>query len=406
MTKQIDCNGKSDEKKVERYLFLYLNTGSGHLAPAKILKDYIQTNTPHSVCLLNGFAPYQVLAKGIFESFYHLMASFMQSLYTFVFEFTSIPPILALCKWGCTVVTHRYLLHIIKKERITKVVSFHFALNPACKKAITKSGQNIPFITLVTDPFTAHPAWWLVKDAYYALYSLQLKEIAVKRYGINENKICIVPFLFDKRFECQNNPPQVDAHGAKNFTQNDDVIKEKIARAIPINNRVILIAGGGEGLPHINKIVKTFAQKKLQNITIIAVCGRNKTSFAYLQNFALLHPEFSLIVTPFVHDMHALVHIADCVITKAGASMMMQVLAAKKPLIFSTFLHGQEKGNVDFVLQNGVGFYCKKIDDACKIAINLCKDDDLRVQMQKKLDNLNITSDVQKIYQYIEAINE
>jgi UDP-N-acetylglucosamine:LPS N-acetylglucosamine transferase len=58
--------------------------------------------------------------------------------------------------------------------------------------------------------------------------------------------------------------------------------------------------------------------------------------------------------------MQDLLNIADCVITKGGASTVMEVLAVGKPVIFSTFIRGQELGNVLYVVQNGAGWYIRK----------------------------------------------
>jgi 1,2-diacylglycerol 3-beta-galactosyltransferase len=61
----------------------------------------------------------------------------------------------------------------------------------------------------------------------------------------------------------------------------------------------------------------------------------------------------------FVKNMPALMHAADCVISKAGGLIVSESLACGLPMLLVDVLPGQETGNADYVIDNGAGEYGK-----------------------------------------------
>lgn len=377
------------KNQTDNYLFLYLNTGSGHITPATIVKEKLEQTHPGKIkgILVSGFQRRQICANAIFEKSYSFMASFFPSLYSFIFDFTSIPCILALCEFGCTVVTRHYLARIIKKHNIKKIVCFHFAVAPAAHRAIQMTNPNIPLIIDVTDPFTAHPAWWLVPSASFIVHSEEIKQEMIKIHKIKEKNIRVLPFIINEKFNASYSLVEVE--------------QIKANCGINKDQKVILVAGGGEGLPGLIKIVKNFVTTKNNSITLVAVCGRDEITFATISKIAKENPDSNLQVLGYVTNMSDLIKMSDCVVSKAGASMMMQVLACKKPLIISTYIHGQEKGNVDFVIKKQVGWFIRSPQKIIQRAFKVCTDKDYSAKIIKNLDNLNVQSDVTKIVDYV-----
>jgi len=67
----------------------------------------------------------------------------------------------------------------------------------------------------------------------------------------------------------------------------------------------------------------------------------------------------------FVDNIAALLHSADLLITKAGPGMISEAIVAGIPMILSSYIPGQEWGNLAYVEGNGVGRY---IDEPSEIA--------------------------------------
>ena len=70
--------------------------------------------------------------------------------------------------------------------------------------------------------------------------------------------------------------------------------------------------GGGLGLGGINNIVKAI-DSNMEDIQIIAVAGRNNRLEAKLKD---LSTKNKLVVYGFVNNMHELMELSDCIISK------------------------------------------------------------------------------------------
>ena len=139
-------------------------------------------------------------------------------------------------------------------------------------------------------------------------------------------------------------------------TRNRRFATPRTRLGIPEGQKVLLIAGGGEGLKSADRIVSCFLKRKRKE-TLIVVCGKNRLLKRIVTTMAERAGASNVIAYGFVNFMCDLLNIADCVVTKGGASTVMEVLAVGKPVIFSTYIRGQELGNVLYAVHNGVGWY-------------------------------------------------
>lgn len=333
-------------------LFLFLATGSGHLTPARIVKKaFTKKYEDSKIFVLNGFGPKQFVSHSFFEKGYHLTSVLLPAAYSLFYELTQKPFMLNITRALCTWRTVPYLVKYIRNNDITEVVSFHFAVSPAVRSACRKISleryrktgiyKKIPVHIIVTDPYTAHRSWFLVKDALYIVFSEQLKKLAMK-YQIPENKISIATFPIDRSF--------LQIEDSKILRERNGFLPDE---------KIVLITGGGEGLSNLNKILLFFAQKKV-DYTFLVVCGRNKLSLYEAKKIQKKYPSFKMKVYSYINTMSDFINISDCVITKAGASTVMEILACRKPIIFCSYVHGQEVGNVRFCVQNKVGWFYRK----------------------------------------------
>jgi UDP-N-acetylglucosamine:LPS N-acetylglucosamine transferase len=59
----------------------------------------------------------------------------------------------------------------------------------------------------------------------------------------------------------------------------------------------------------------------------------------------------------FVHNMEAFMAASDIVVTKAGPGTLMEALVMRRPVIVTEAVGRQEWGNIDFILNHGLGFF-------------------------------------------------
>ncbi|MBP7072765.1 MAG: hypothetical protein KBB40_04620 [Clostridia bacterium] len=141
--------------------------------------------------------------------------------------------------------------------------------------------------------------------------------------------------------------------------------------------------GGGLGLGGINNIVKAI-DSNMEDIQIIAVAGRNNRLEAKLKD---LSTKNKLVVYGFVNNMHELMELSDCIISKPGGVSVSEILSREKPLVIFSPLPGQEHENVEFLLNSGAAV---TTSDARKVPalINQIFDSEIRMKCFKELTGL------------------
>ena len=93
----------------------------------------------------------------------------------------------------------------------------------------------------------------------------------------------------------------------------------------------------------------------------------------------------NLKIFGFIDFVHDLLSISDIVITKCGASTFMEILLSKKIPIVNSYIWEQEKGNVDFLVDNGMGIFEKRISKLPFIINNLFSE---KIELMKYKNNI------------------
>ncbi len=364
----------------QNLLFLYLDTGAGHITPARILKDSLEKAYPRevSVTLLNGFSPRQIFARFFFEKGYHASSNMLPAAYSFFYDLTKFKPALECTKALCTWRTVPFLERYIREHCVTKVVCFHFVVAPAAVRAIRRVNPGIRFIIVVTDPFSAHPSWFLERDQQFIVYSSRLKDEMIHRYGIDGSRIAVMPFLLSPGFQPVRDPLCLAQ------------LKDRYGFAA--GRKTVLVVGGGEGLPGAVPLVSYFVRRD-PPFDLVVVCGRNVRMYRQLERLKKKYPHARVKLFGFVPFMSDLIKCSDCVVTKAGASTVMEVLACEKPVIFSTFIHGQELENVRFAVVRRVGWFLPRFEDMYEKVLRLFTDASYAASVRDSLRQLYVPSD-------------
>lgn len=365
------------------FLFLYLDTGAGHISSARVLKSCIEAKYPGStVMMLNGFSKDNYVGHLFFEKGYHAASTFALGAFSIIYELGKHRSFQTLlCKLVNPTTSH-YIKKVILENDITDVVSFHFALAPAAVSAIRRCGRNVRISQMVTDPFTVPPAWFFERKIPYMVFSEEAKEFAVKKCKIPSENVSVVPFIINPKFTKEPTKEEISEYRKKH--------------GIPLDKKMVLLAGGGEGLPGAVKIVNKFIKMKV-DFTIAVVCGRDKATKNYLEALRIAFPKIEIIPFGFVSYMDELIKSCDCAIIKAGPATLIEVLKSKKPVIISTYMHGQELGNVRFTIRNRIGWYIRKPNDICRQINKLFSDEKYYDEIAHNLEKLEIDTDVSKI---------
>lgn len=368
----------------KKFMFLYLNTGNGHVAQAKVLKEAILEENPEiQILLQNGFSQKQHISHKILENVYGFACNYLHGSWPLIYGLGKIPYFQHFLKHSITLQNFGRLKKLIKSNHITDIVSFHFLLSPAIYDAIKSIDKNIKLTVIVTDPFTGPSAWFYYRNLDYIVYSEKFKNYGLK-LGVKPENIHVMPFLLNKKYR----------------RQPSDEEKTELRRKYGFDEKkkLVLLAGGGEGLPGTLKIINQCILHKV-DFAVAVVCGRNKALRKSLRLYQKTS-SLDLHIFGFVDYMDSLIKMSDLVVSKAGASTIMEIISLKKPLIINTYIHGQELGNTRFVAANG-GYFIRHSADIFRKIKEIFATEASYEKSLERLRKLSVDTDISKIVKYL-----
>jgi 1,2-diacylglycerol 3-beta-galactosyltransferase len=377
---------------VQNYLFLYLNTGGGHLAPAKAVSSWIEKKNGKSTSieLYDGFSQVSPLLRNIVEDGYRHSQSKAKWTFELAYAFNKIIPFARLTTWIINLFVYTAIERKILAMQPSKIVLFHFFLIKPTLKAIKKNNLRIPVITVVTDPFTAPPIWFVEPNQHFIVFSNRLKEHMQTRHKIDSSKISVFPFVINPKF------------AVRIPTQKHLAIRAQLG--IDPKSKVILIMGGADGISRGEKLLMEFVHMQVDSEVII-VCGKNKTLFRKANLVRQKHRFSRIHVFGYVNNVNDLISISEVVITKCGASTFMEILLSGKIPMVNTYIWEQEKGNVDFISKNGMGVYEPNTHKIAALAAEVAKNPGIAEAYKNNIKRMTLVNGTPYVSKFIEEFN-
>ena len=368
--------------------FLYLKTGGGHVSGANALVTCLKEKHPDNAEYIpqNGFKSTNWVARIFFEKGYLATSNYFELGYVAFYQLTKSKTVLTFCKWLLRPFLVKNLIDFLKTEKITKLVCLHEILIPLARIAINRVNPNIPLISIVMDPFTAHPLWFYEKDTELIVFSRKLQKEAISHYGFKPEQVHQFPIMLSRNFD-------------RRYTL-DEKIAAKKRHNIPLDKKILLVVGGGEGLKATLAIVNAFIFQRCP-AHLIVICGKNKVLKTQLEILLKTTHIANIQVFGFVSFMPDLINVSDCVITKGGPATVMETLSAGKPLILASYVRGQEFGNMLYVVNNNLGWYIPQPRKIIKKVKEIIADDSILSSIEQKIDTMHIQNGLEPIADFI-----
>ncbi len=125
---------------------------------------------------------------------------------------------------------------------------------------------------------------------------------------------------------------------------------------------------------------------------LVVVCGNNQEMVSDLSSPTRRWPRgVTVHVKGFIQNVHEFMGASNLLVTKAGPGTIAEAMILGLPLVLSTFLPGQEEGNVPYVVDNGFGLFSG--EDAHAIAdsvAELLNDENRLVNMSNRAKELSL----------------
>ena len=226
---------------------------------------------------------------------------------------------------------------LIERTHPDVIVSIHPLLNHVTLQVLRDIGLRIPFLTVVTDLVSIHCAWLAPGVDACVVPTEAAKQLALGS-GVAPKRIHMLGMPIDPKFARQ---PQ-------------DTREERRARlGLDPDKPVVLLMGGGEGAGGLAEAATALGSARLP-AQLVVITGRNQHLRATLERQQARF-KTPMRVEGFVHNMPDFMWAADVIVTKAGPGSISEAMACELPIVLTGAVPGQEEGNVDYVLDNGLG---------------------------------------------------
>lgn len=220
----------------------------------------------------------------------------------------------------------------------------------------------VPFVTVVTDPETGTNLW-LHKEATRIMVPSEAFAARARRRGLREAQLLRTGALLVR--------PAF--HGIRALDRS--TLRRELGLA-PERQTVLLMGGGGGASTSVFRRVAEELGRTMPfgEVQLVVICGRNEGLRAQLERSLgqrALPGHLPARVLGFTADVARWMRAADVLLTKAGPSTIAEALTVGLPMVLYSFLPGQERGNVAYVLREGVGAYAPQPRRAAAVAAQL-----------------------------------
>ncbi len=376
--------------KKQKYLFVYLKTGGGHLAPAKAIFNYMNNYFADITepKLIYGFEKTPRWIQYIIEDGYRMLQYTGKWFFEFLYALNKIPLV---ARISCNLLSPfmtKYLEETIENEKPDKIVIFHFFLIIPIFRILKKKNLSLPVLTVITDPFTPHPMWFLVKNQNFIVSSEGLKNKIINKN--KEYNVKTFPFVIDEKF-------------SKLISANESAsLKSKLG--YDVAKKLLLILGGGDGIPKGEGILEEILSSK-PDYEIGIICGKNEVLQKGAERLKIKYQASRLKIYGYVDFIYDLISISDVVLTKCGASTIMEILNLQKVPVVNDYIWEQEQGNVDYLVEKKLGIYEPKINRLPEVIKNLLIDEKLYSFYRNNIEKEKIKNGLPMVARYIMDYN-
>jgi 1,2-diacylglycerol 3-beta-galactosyltransferase len=323
-------------------LFLLADTGGGHRSAARAVAEALEEAYPGRfdpvLCdplagrgsswllrwVTNRYGPVTRLAPWAWGAVYHACDSRW---------------VMRLLGRTLLALADRPVADAVAAHEPAAIVSFHPLTGRAADRARQCHGWDVPVVTVVTDLVTTHAAWRACPADRVALPTAAARGRG-RSGGLAANRYV------------ETGLPVTSGFWGGPLPEGE---RAALRRSLGVSERRFLavLTGGGEGSGGLARraaaIVRSF-----DDIEVVAICGRNLRLRRRLARLAA-RTGGRLVVLGFVDNMSDWLRCADVVIAKAGPGTIAEAACCGAPLLLTSQLPGQEKGNAHFVAMAGAG---------------------------------------------------
>ncbi len=372
---------------MKKILIFYGSYGGGHLSAAKTISSYFEENYKEDIQveIVDCIEYINKYINKVSTEAYKELAKKAPWVWKHVYKNSQNGPLSQISTTTNKLMSHKLNL-LLQEFKPDLIISTHPFATQMCAILKKRNKIDCKLATILTD-YHIH-AQWLVSYEYVDYFFVaneQMKKDMIAE-GVFDQKIFVTGIPVSERF-------------LANFN------REKICEEFELspNKKTILFFAGGEfGLGRNNTfMVLKVLIRLFKDLQVVAISGKNKKMYTQFNELVQnTNSEDRIKILEYTDKVPELMHISECVITKAGGLTITECLASNLPIIIINPIPGQEEENAEFLVNNDVAYWIKKGDSIARILKNLTKNPETLTLMKensKVLSKPNATEDICKI---------
>lgn len=321
-----------ENNRQPKLLILYASYGEGHLQVARAIRDAMEEQGNYRTVMVDLMAESHPWLNEVTRRFYLKSYTHMPSLYGWMYDFTR--PMKHDSLFGG-------LLHSFGRDKIRRILAIEqpdavvhtfpiFAL-PELKR---RMNFHPPSYAVITD-FDLHRRWVHPSiERYYVATDDLKRELSLLGIPSRNIQVSGIPL---KR-------------GFRTTTASLELYERY---KLQPDKPVVLIMAGAQGvMPDVTEICSGLLQDS--NVQIALICGHNSILKDSIEQQFRHHSGSSrLQVYGFIDQIHELMALSSCLITKPGGVTLSEAIAAGLPIFTYRPVPGQEKQNALYLQSKG-----------------------------------------------------
>lgn len=344
---------------MKRLLFLIADTGGGHRAAANaVARQLTETRAGEfDITILDPFTAAKPRIIGGTAGLYGPITRHARWLWGGLYHATNSKPAVGMLERTVLRSVTGAVMEAVDRLTPDCVVSFHPLLNHISVRAVRAGVRRIPVVTVITDLVDIHTAW-ACPDVDAVVVPSPGGLDHCRRAGIPASRCHDFGLAVDGRFTHLPNDPEGIAR-----------LRQRLG--LRPNQFVVLVCGGADGSGGLVRNARAIAAQSI-DLELVVICGRNSLARSTLEGLrtAIGH---EVRVLGYVDNMHEWMRASDVVVSKAGPGTIAEALCCGLPLLLVWYLPGQERGNVEWVVDIGAGRFVPRpeqlVDAVAELAI-------------------------------------
>jgi 1,2-diacylglycerol 3-beta-galactosyltransferase len=334
-------------------LFLAADTGGGHWAAARAIsaelgRVYPGRFTPVFCDPLGGPASSRLLR--LVTGLYGPSVRLTPWLWGAAWHATNSRAAAAVLRRTLLALARRPVAEAVARHRPAVIVSLHPLTGAATAATTTVTTRTtgtpdttaIPVATVVTDLVTPHITWGLAAAGPVIVPTAEAGRHLPGELRRCSGRVTVSGLPVGAGFMC--GPASARERTALRHSL-----------GLPERRFTVVLTGGAEGCGGLARRARTLLQR-CGDVQVVVICGRNRRLRQRLDVLAE-RSAGRLTVRGFVTDMADWMRCADVVAGKAGPGTIAEAACCGAPLLLTSRLPGQERGNTGYVTSAGAGRY-------------------------------------------------